>query len=367
MDIEINRGNFRELRIIEPAVSPLAEDQARLRVERFGLSSNNVSYAVVGDMLSYWDFFPASDPVAGDDTVWGRVPVWGFARVTETRSADVAVGELLFGYLPMSDEVVVTVGSANPFTVSDVSAHRAHLANAYNSLRRCEQDPSYSEATADLQMLLYPLFFTSFVIDDFLEDNADFGAERVVISSASAKTALGAAFLAKARGITVVGMTSAANRAFTEAIGIYDEVVTYDQAGDLPLVPTVFVDVAGNQGTVAAVHARLTDFLVHSMIVGDTHWDETPSLDGAPLPGPRPVFLFAPSQIAKRTEDWGSVELNRKVADAWSRFIAWVPSWLSLEHRGGAEAVRSLFLDLLENRIDPAVGYTCTMTEEVTS
>jgi hypothetical protein len=203
VDIEINRGNFRELRIIEPTVSPLAEDQARLRVERFGLSSNNVSYAVVGDMLSYWDFFPASDPVAGDDTVWGRVPVWGFARVTETRSADVAVGELLFGYLPMSDEVVVTVGSANPFTISDVSAHRAHLANAYNSLRRCEQDPSYSEATADLQMLLYPLFFTSFVIDDFLEDNVDFGAERVVISSASAKTALGAAFLAKARGITV--------------------------------------------------------------------------------------------------------------------------------------------------------------------
>ena len=363
MDIEINRGDFRELRIIATEPAPLAEGQARLGVERFGLSTNNVTYAVVGDMLSYWDFFPASD--AGDDDVrWGRVPVWGFASVLETRSPDVAVGERLFGYLPMSDELVVTVGSANPFTVADVSPHRAHLPGAYNSLRRCATDPSYSAETADLQMLLYPLFFTSFVIDDFLEDNADFGAERLVISSASSKTALGAAFLAKARGVTVVGMTSEANRAFTEAIGIYDEVVTYGEAAALALVPTVYIDIAGNQSTLAAVHHRLAEVLVHSMIVGDTHWDESASQPTGDLPGPRPAFLFAPSQIAKRTEDWGTEELNRRVADAWNRFIGWVPSWLTLEHRGGAEDVRSLFLDLLENRIDPAIGYTCTMTEE---
>ena len=367
MDIEINRGDFRELRIIATEPAELAEGQARLGVERFGLSTNNVTYAVVGDMLSYWDFCPASDTEPGDDTNWGRVPVWGFASVLETRSDDVRVGERFFGYLPMSDELVVTVGSANPFTVSDVSAHRAHLPGAYNSLRRCASDPSYTDATADLQMLLYPLFFTSFVIDDFLEDNADFGAERLVISSASSKTALGAAFLAKARGITVVGMTSPANKAFTESIGIYDEVLTYDDAADLPLLPTAFIDVAGNQNTLAAVHTRLADVLVHSMIVGDTHWDAEVAESSGALPGPRPAFLFAPSQIAKRTEDWGTEELNRRVADAWGRFIAWVPSWLTLEHRGGAEAVRSLFLDLLENKIDPAIGYTCTMTEEVAS
>ena len=367
MDIEINRGNFRELRIIGTDQVPLAEGQARLGVERFGLSSNNVTYAVVGDMLSYWDFFAASAPEEGDDTNWGRVPVWGFASVLETRSADVAVGERLFGYLPMSDDFVITVGSANPFTVSDVSAHRAHLAGAYNSLRRCASDPSYSAETADLQMLLYPLFFTSFVIDDFLEDNADFGAERLVISSASSKTALGAAFLAKARGITVVGMTSAANKAFTEAIGIYDEVVTYDDVATLPLVPTAYIDIAGNQAILFAVHTRLAEVLVHSMIVGDTHWDEEAAQAPAELPGPRPAFLFAPSQIAKRTEDWGTEELNRRVASAWSRFIGWVPSWLTLEHRGGAEEVRSLFLDLVENKINPAIGYTCSMTKEVAS
>ena len=364
MDIEINRGDFRELRIVDTAPVALAEGQARLGVERFGLSTNNVTYAVVGDMLSYWDFFPASTSDADDDTSWGRVPVWGFASVLETRSDEVTVGERVFGYLPMSDELVVTVGSANPFTVSDVSAHRAHLPNAYNSLRRCESDPSYSADTADLQMLLYPLFFTSFVIDDFLEDHADFGAERLVISSASSKTALGAAFLAKDRGITVVGMTSAANAAFTESVGIYDEVITYEDAGSLPLVPTAYIDVAGNQATLAAVHTRLEEVLVHSMIVGDTHWDEATPLESSNLPGPRPAFLFAPTQIAKRTEDWGTEELNRRVADAWSRFITWVPSWLTLEHRGGAEAVRALFLDLLENKIDPSIGYTCTKTEE---
>jgi len=365
VDIEINRGDFRALRIVDTPSAPLEAGQARLAIDRFGLSTNNVTYAVVGDMLSYWDFFPASAPTDDDPTSWGRVPVWGFATVVETRSEDVAVGERLFGYLPMSEELVVSVGSANAFTVADVSAHRAHLPNAYNSLRRCATDPSYAEATADLQMLLYPLFFTSFVIDDFLEDNGDFGAERLIISSASSKTALGAALLAKGRGVTVVGMTSAANRAFTEAVGVYDEVVTYDEVGELAVVPSAYIDVAGNQSVLAAVHGHLADVLVHSMIVGDTHWDDSPALEPAPLPGPRPAFLFAPTQIAKRTEDWGTEELNRRVADAWNRFIAWVPSWLTLEHRGGAEAVRSLFVDLLENKIDPAIGYTCTMTEEV--
>ena len=231
VDIEIGRPDISQTRIIETIQQPLVENQARLRVDKFGFSTNNITYAVVGEMLSYWDFFPAQPQGPDDTTGWGRVPVWGFATVVESRSDDVEVGERLFGYLPMSPELVITVGKANPHSVNDVSEHRAHLHNAYNSLRRCSTDPIYAEASEDLQMLLYPLFFTSFVIDDFLADNLDFGAEQIVISSASSKTSLGAAFLFKARGITTVGMTSEANRSFTEGLGLYDQVVTGEHKG----------------------------------------------------------------------------------------------------------------------------------------
>ena len=44
-------------------------------------------------------------------------------------------------------------------------------------------------------ILFFPLFFTSFLIDDFLADEDFFGADTIVISSASSKTAIIAAYL----------------------------------------------------------------------------------------------------------------------------------------------------------------------------
>ena len=41
---------------------PLAQGQVRLRVERFALTANTVTYATTGDTLGYWDFFPTGEP-----------------------------------------------------------------------------------------------------------------------------------------------------------------------------------------------------------------------------------------------------------------------------------------------------------------
>ena len=81
MEVEVNRTDLHRVRVHEQAPVPLAPGEARLRVLRFGLSSNNVTYAVFGDALQYWSFFPPAD----GGTEWGRVPVWGFGEVVETR------------------------------------------------------------------------------------------------------------------------------------------------------------------------------------------------------------------------------------------------------------------------------------------
>ena len=78
-------------------------------------------------------------------------------------------------------------------------------------------------------MVFFPLFATGFVLDDYLKDNEYFGADTVILSSASSKTSFSLAFLlSEDRHCKVVGLTSAANRGFVEGMGIYDEVVTYD-------------------------------------------------------------------------------------------------------------------------------------------
>ena len=82
-------------------------------------------------------------------------------------------------------------------------------------MRRVSGDPAFAGKQGDYQALLRPLFMLSFLVDDFLAENEIFGAERVMLSSASSKTAFGLAHLLHARdGIKVIGLTSASNVAF---------------------------------------------------------------------------------------------------------------------------------------------------------
>ena len=60
-------------------------------------------------------------------------------------------------------------------------------------------DPFYTRDSESAQALLRPLFITSWLIDDFLADNNFFGADTMLLSSASSKTAYGTAFQLRQR------------------------------------------------------------------------------------------------------------------------------------------------------------------------
>jgi hypothetical protein len=200
------------------------------------------------------------------------------------------------------------------------------------------------------------------VIDDFLADHGDFDARQVVVTSASSKTASAAAFLFRGRGVRTVGLTSAANVEFTRALGVYDEVLAYEEVDRLAPAPSVSVDVAGNRDVLAAVHGRLGEALAHSMLVGGTHWNAPVTATG-PL-SPKPQFFFAPTQIAKRTGEWGSAGLRDRVAEAWDRYCPWVAGWLRVEERGGADAVVATWRTLVAGAVDPRLGFVCTLAED---
>ena len=356
MDFEVKRGDIRAFRVVEEDRPDLALGQALLRVDRFALTTNNVTYAVMGDALKYWDFFPTSDP-----EVWGRIPVWGFADVIASAADEVASGTRVYGYLPTSTHLVVTPERVDQRGFVDAAPHRASLPGAYNGYRRVDAEGSEDPAYEYHRMVLWPLFFTSFLIDDFLGDNAFFGAEAVIVSSASSKTAIGTAFLLQRRPpIEVVGLTSARNVAFVEGLGVYDRVVTYDEIGELGGERAVFVDIAGNADVRAAVHHAYADRLAHSMLVGATHWD-LPRAPAAELPGPTPSFFFAPDQIGKRTKEWGRAGLDDRATDAWRHFAEFSDGWIQIRHGSGPDAVQSAYRELVEGRSDPAVGYVLSL------
>jgi hypothetical protein len=351
----VDRDDFRRTRVVDVEPAPLGEGEVRLRVDAFGFTANNVTYAAAGDLIGYWTLFPAPD--LDDGVHWGRVPVWGFADVVESQCEGVGEGERLFGYLPMSTELVIRPTKVATGSLSDGAEHRASLPPVYNNYERCAATAGYRADREAEQMVYRPLFFTSFLIDDFLVDHGYFGASTVVLGSASSKTAFGTAHLLHGRGdVTVVGLTSPGNAGFVEGLGCYDRVVTYDDLGSLPPGPAVFVDMSGNSSVVRAVHEHYGADLAHSAIVGLTHWDG-PQRGADPMPGPAPTMFFAPSQIEKRRADWGPGVMEQQIGAAWGPFLEQVAGWIEIRHASGPEAVRDVYLELLENRTRPDTAH----------
>jgi hypothetical protein len=349
-DFLVKRDDLRECRVADSALPDLGPGQALLRVDSFGLTANNVTYAVMGETMSYWDFFPAADG-------WGRVPMWGFAEVERSEVDEVEAGTRVYGYLPPSSRLLVTPVSVDPAGFVDGSLHRAALPSAYHRYLATGADPFYRPGTEEIQMLLRPLFFTSFLIDDQLDDEGLTGRGPILVSSASSKTAIAAAFLLAQRdGVELVGLTSPRSAEFAAGLGIYGSVVTYDAIGSLERGPATYVDVAGDAEVRKAVHSHFGGELAHSMAVGVTHWEEFGD-GGGELPGPAPRLFFAPDRVVKRSQDWGRTALEQRVAGTWHPFCEWTGSWLETIHSQGFEGVRDAYLDVLEGRVAPNAAH----------
>lgn len=342
----VRRDDLAVCQAAEGEALTAAEGQALLRIDSFGMTANNITYAVFGDAMNYWGFFPAPEG-------WGRIPAWGFATVIESRSPELAEGDRLYGYVPMSDQLLIEPVRADDRVVFDGSAHRQGLPTPYNRYSRVDSDPAYDAAHEDEQILLWPLFYTSFLLDDYLGDQGLFGARATIVSSASSKTAIGAAYqLAERNGQRLIGLTSEANREFVAGLGLYTEVTTYDEIGELETGPVLYVDISGSAPIRRAVHERLAESLVHSCAVGASHWQRFGEQVGE-LPGPAPAFFFAPDQVAKRSRDWGPDGLEERFTAAWRRFVPWTESWLEVEHGSGFEAIEAAYRQVLDGSVPP--------------
>ena len=354
LDFLVKRDDLHEHQFVPGAAnkdSPLTPGQVLIKVDKFAFTSNNVTYAAFGDSMSYWNFFPAEEG-------WGRIPAWGFGDVVASNCDEVKVGQRFYGYFPMSSYVVLNAARVTGSGFFDAAEHRKALHPLYNHYVLTSNDPGYDAQYESEIALLRPLFITSFMIDDFLADNQFFGARAVVLSSASSKTAYGLAHLLSQRGIDqceVIGLTSPGNVAFTERLGCYHRVVTYDQITTLPeSMPVVYVDMAGNGQVRATLHHHFKDNMKYSCAVGGTHWDRREGENR--LPGARPTLFFAPAQIKKRTADWGPGGVMERFAVAWKQLLGSLGDWMTVVHGHGPTDVERVYRDMLDGRSRPDQG-----------
>lgn len=366
LDLFVGTDDPRRHRFVEGPPPEASDGEVLVRIEKFGFSANNVTYAVLGKsaIINYFDFFPTGE--AG----WGRVPVWGMGTITASRHPELAVGERLYGYFPLARRVVLRPSAR---TALGFDVDRGALPAVYNQYTLTRTDPFYVPGHEDAMIVFRPLVLTSILLDDFIADgNAWFGADSVTIASASSKTSFGLAHVLARRdaGRPVVGLTSARNAAFVRGLGLYTEVVTYDDVAALPRDrTTVFVDVAGDARVRTALRARLGANLRTTITVGLSHWDQAGGAAAVAASGGEQstVFFFAPAWVEKRRADWSMPVFAQKIGGAWSEFMGSVDRLVRIVHGTGTDAVASVYARMVDGTCGPDEAHVLSLWSDAES
>ena len=78
-EVRVQRNDYRKTSVWRGQAPALQDGEILVSIDKFALTANNVTYAVFGDMIGYWRFYPT----AGD---YGIVPAWGYATVVVLRA-----------------------------------------------------------------------------------------------------------------------------------------------------------------------------------------------------------------------------------------------------------------------------------------
>jgi len=242
-------------------------------------------------------------------------------------------------------------------------------------------------------MLYRPLFWTSFWCEDWINTSQyRGGASRILISSASAKTAFCLAYLIRKRGSTsdsdgptrqVVGLTSRKNLEFTKNLGLYDHVLEYDGFENAtvmnePSQKWIYVDLAGNENLNSRVQDHFSNAkLDHggSIALGFTNLSPSSRSDSAAKwttnefssHSASPAFeqFFMPEWLARRRKQLSVEEITRLQKYAWSGFIQDCKTWgVAIRRVCGAQNVKKAYEEVVRSGIPPDQGLIWSMWEE---
>lgn len=348
--LEVNKDNIHEVKVSPREVNVVDEDVI-VEIEKFAYTSNNTTYAVMGDSFKYWNFFPQTvDPDSG------MIPCWAFGKVIHSSQPDITQGSRFYGYYPMATAMTAKASHISPNGWSAIDRHRADLAAIYNRYINVETDKGYHTEFEDHILLFRPLFATSFLIHVMLTRGNYFGADQIVMTSASSKTALGLAHCLAddSNSPKVIGLTSSRNMDFVKESGYYREVYSYEDYKNVASEKTVIVDFSGNNDLQADLQGHFGENLSYNCLVGMVHWNER---RGEKEIQKRGTVFFAPTYYQEAVQEWGAKEFNKRLGAQLLSFIQTANNWLTVKHHHGEEALLSLHEEMTDGNIDPKEGH----------
>lgn len=381
--IATQRKDLKETVVLRDELAPLETDEIRMRVDKVGLSANNLFYAQMGE-APFLKFF-AVYPLGEEYSELANVPAWGVATIIESANPEFAVGEQFRGFLHMTN-VVQMKARRTPEGFQAFGGDRDKINQAYNGFLSVAPEgtsPIRGDGEkSDLAMTSAPGASSGFILYGLLKMHGFYGGNSIVLTSASSKLSLATALLLREERRSgalarVIGYTAGSNSDFVAATDLFDDVIGYDE--HLPSDPGlrhVLVDVAGD----AAIYKRGKSQFVKAFAVGGTHGDAESSVFTAFGPSgflkmlidmigpqgmkawaskrvnPRLEMFFAPTVINDLLSRWGREEMDRKSDAALTAFVdaAVDGGWISVARAESPDAAQAAYRRIVEGKVPPS-------------
>ncbi|KAI9339378.1 hypothetical protein BDR26DRAFT_837849 [Obelidium mucronatum] len=400
--LEIDVCDFKSVGVTTlDVLPPLAVNSIRVKIEKFAISANNITYVALGKSMHYNEFFPTRTP---NQTC--TLPVWGVATVTASTHHLVQPGVRIYGYFPAASLYDFEPSIVTKTTIKVSRSHLPPDRAAYNAYEICTTDPLYTPRTENAMLLFRPLWFTSYLLTDYFQYHNYFDSTVIVVSSASSKTSFCfAQLISKAataspphnsRSIKVIGLTSKRNVSWTQSLGVYSTVIAYQDISAKGLLnkhentQIVFVDVAGDPRVKKAVIEAVGGPLNVRKVIGvgishfsplDSSLPAIPPAASAAAAGGAPTlaasgsnkklrdddqkidseFFFAPEWVKKRLAQVGPQETFKGVQEGWTSLMENADKFISIKEFHGLNEAKRIYLEMLGGKASPDVGYIVSL------
>ncbi|NQX89379.1 MAG: DUF2855 family protein [Halioglobus sp.] len=391
--IATRRKDLKETVVLRDELPPLVPDEIRLRVDKVGLSANNLFYAQMGE-APFLKFFSVY-PLAEEHEAFANVPAWGVATIIESANPEFQIGQKFRGFLHMTN-VVQMKARRMPEGFVAFGGARDKINQAYNGFLTVDSQGTSpiqgAGVKSDLAMAAAPGASSGFALYQQLKMHDFYGGNCVVLTSASSKLSLATAQLlqterGRGRLQRVIGYTANANAQFVADTDLFDDVIGYTehlpQGGDLQ---HVLIDVAGD----AAIYKRGKAQYVKAFAVGGTHSDAESSVFTAFGPSgflkmfidmlapqlvkswasrwltPRLEMFFAPAVINVLLAQWGREELERKSNQALTGFVdaAIGQGWIEVLRSESPESAQAAYRRIVEGEVPPSEAIILSLVSE---
>lgn len=402
------KSSRKKLELIQTKNDATATAAIKCKILSASLSANNKFYWAFGDKPPFYFFkaYPVAadsqlvDPAADqnkdkaaimDDYV--HPPVWGLCEITESALDDVPVGSVFRALLPLGTQVQFEKAQMEP-TLGNLVIHRPATLSGYNTFSPIPSDsvchPKAGTSSA-LALTCFPGIVTGFGLYFALKNEAYYGCDTIVVTSASSKVALAFALYMKdnTEGKKVIGYTSESNKAFCESKGLYSQILTYEEAlpasstDDVAGADVVMVEVSGRGQVYANNESRVKKLLSIGNASDAPDKDSTfasftayakvkmmLTILGAPQwirsrMNPTQELFLIMDIIPQLLGEWGKEKYLQTLEDYTKKFCDEAGKWMKERPCDTEESIQSAFGDILTGSVPPSEFVTLNVAKAV--